>query len=248
MSDVPAPIATHRLRLEPLRVEDADEMAGVLADPALYVFTGGEPPSVETLRARYAIQVTGGPPSGDERWRNWVLRLREDGTAIGYVQATLTLGGTHADLGWVLGAPWQGAGYATEASNAVLHRLIDEGVRVVTAHVRADHAASAAVAQRIGLLATDDVEDGEQVWRLDIGAREAAKRRRTIRLNLAVGIALIGFALFEAVMARTGQLPRSADQLVRDLLLACAGAAMLGYGTLAWVRGRRAARPGGGPA
>jgi hypothetical protein len=106
------------------------------------------------------------------------------------------------------------------------------------------------VAQRIGLLATDDVEDGEQVWRLDIGAREAAKRRRTIRLNLAVGIALIGFALFEAVMARAGQLPRSGDQLVRDVLLAGAGVAMIGYGTLVWVRGRRAARaarPGGDP-
>ena len=41
-----APIATPRLRLVPLRVEDAEEMAAVLAAPSLYAFTGGEPPSV----------------------------------------------------------------------------------------------------------------------------------------------------------------------------------------------------------
>lgn len=246
MSDVPGAITTARLRLDPLRVEDADEMTGVLADPALYVFTGGEPPTLETLRHRYAAQVAGGPPVGDERWCNWIVRLREEGTAIGFIQATVTRVGTQADLGWVLGTAWQGQGYATEAANAALHRLIDDGVRVVSAHIRADHGASAAVARRIGLLATDDVEDGEQVWRLDIGAREAAKRRRTIRLNVAVGVSLIGFSLFELVMARTGQLPRSGDQLARDLLLAGAGAALLAYGVFTWLRGRRTRGADGG--
>jgi len=40
-----APIATGRLLLEPLWPAPAAELAPVLADPALYVFTGGGPPS-----------------------------------------------------------------------------------------------------------------------------------------------------------------------------------------------------------
>ena len=40
-----APVATPRLRLVPLRVADAEEMAMVLGAPSLYGFTGGEPPA-----------------------------------------------------------------------------------------------------------------------------------------------------------------------------------------------------------
>ena len=59
-----AQIATSRLRLVPLRVEDAEEMAAVLAAPSLYAFTGGEPPSAELLRDRYAAQVAGSRGGG----------------------------------------------------------------------------------------------------------------------------------------------------------------------------------------
>jgi RimJ/RimL family protein N-acetyltransferase len=234
-----ATIATPRLRLDPLRPEDAEELVGVLGDPALYVFTGGEPPTLDELRRRFEALAAGAPAGGDDAWRNWIVRLRDDGTAIGTVQATITRGGRQADLAWVLGTASQGSGFATEAANAMLHALLDEGVVVLTAHIREDHAASAGVARRLGLIPTGEFEDGEQVWRLDVGARDAAKRRRLIRLNVAVGVALIGFALFEVAMARTGRLPRSGDQLARDLLLAGAGVAMIGWAVLTWVRGRR---------
>ncbi len=35
----------------------------------------------------------------------------------------------------------------------------------ITAHVHPDHAASARVAELASLLATDEVDDGERVWR-----------------------------------------------------------------------------------
>lgn len=250
MSGAPtAPIETGRLRLDPLRVEDATEMAGVLADPSLYVFTGGEPRGVDTLRARYAAQVRG-PADATERWHNWILRLRADGSAVGYVQATVTGQGAGeppvADLAWVLGTASQGHGYATEAANAALQWLVADGVGVITAHVREDHAASAGVALRIGLVRTAEVEDGEVVWRLDAAARDAAARRKTMLLNLGAGAALLGFAAFELLMARTGNLPRSGEQLARDLLLGGAGVAMLAYGVLLFARSRRGrrSRPG----
>jgi hypothetical protein len=87
-------------------------MVQVLADPALYRFTGGEPPTLNGLRRQYTAQVAGSSPDGAERWRNWVVRLASrdrragPGPAIGFVQATVTRGGRSADIAWVIGVPW----------------------------------------------------------------------------------------------------------------------------------------------
>ena len=167
-----APIATPRLRLIPLRVEDAEQMAGVLDAPSLYAFTGGEAPSVDELRVRYAAQVAG-PPDADEAWRNWIVREASsgdagaEGAAVGYVQATVT--GDTADVAWVIGEPWQGRGYASEAAQAMVGWLGSHGIRTVTAHIHPDHDASAAVADRVGLQPTLTVEDGERLWRMHLG-------------------------------------------------------------------------------
>jgi RimJ/RimL family protein N-acetyltransferase len=158
-------IRTARLELAPLRPEDADEMVKVLADPALYVFTGDRPPSLAELQARYAAQTVGRSGDGTETWHNWIVRLRPDGVAIGYVQATIRRAESAADVAWLIGTPWQGRGFATEAARAMLHWLRRNGVGFVTAHVHSDHGASAAVAGRIGLEPTDELEDGERIWR-----------------------------------------------------------------------------------
>lgn len=141
-------------------------MVAVLADPALYTFTGGEPPGLEDLRRRYAAQVAGHSPDGAEQWHNWIVRRADGGDAIGFVQATVVDAGVAADIAWVIGAPWQGRGYATEAAQALVAWLREAGVAAITAHVHPDHGASARVAARAGLAATDEVEDGERVWRL----------------------------------------------------------------------------------
>jgi len=103
------PILTGRLDLLPLRAEDADEMADVLADPVLYAFTGGEPPTPPSLRARYERQVAGSHDPA-ERWYNWVIRLRDAGCLCGTVQATVTTGPAAGDavaeVAWVVGVPW----------------------------------------------------------------------------------------------------------------------------------------------
>jgi RimJ/RimL family protein N-acetyltransferase len=159
--------AAARLDLVPLRPEDADEMVDVLADPALYAFIGGEPPGLEGLRARYERQVVGRSADGTETWRNWIVRLRPGGEAIGYVQATITGAGKGrtADIAWVIGVPWQGRGYATEAARALVAALAADGVHTLSAHVHPDHAASSAVARAARLEPTDEIEDGERVWR-----------------------------------------------------------------------------------
>jgi RimJ/RimL family protein N-acetyltransferase len=146
-------------------VSDADEMVGVLTGSALYAFTGGAPPGLDELRARYARQVAGRSPDGREEWRNWVLRLEPGGQAVGYVQATISGEGQCAEIAWVTGLEWQGRGYATEAARALVAWLDSRGVRVIQAHIHPGHAASAAVARRAGLAPTGSIEDGEQLWR-----------------------------------------------------------------------------------
>jgi RimJ/RimL family protein N-acetyltransferase len=159
-------IATSRLVLRPLRVDDAEEMAVVLGDPALHEFTGGEPASLVELRTRYAIWVDGSG-SPDELWFNWVARRRADEIAVGTVQATV-MQPQHdamAMVAWTIGVPWQRQGYAVEAAIGLVEWLIDHGIHTVVANVHPDHHASAAVAARAGLRRTSEMSDGEVVWR-----------------------------------------------------------------------------------
>ncbi|MER5278384.1 GNAT family N-acetyltransferase [Streptomyces sp. NPDC002809] len=160
----PAPFSTALLDAVPLRVAHAEEMATVLADPALHTYTGGAPEDADTLRARYERQ-TAGSPDPDELWWNWVLRIRGEDCLAGYVQATVR--GAGAEIAWVTGTRWQGHGYAKEAARGLVAHLIGGGAaRTVIAHIHPGHAASAAVAGAAGLVPTGEWEDGEERWRL----------------------------------------------------------------------------------
>jgi RimJ/RimL family protein N-acetyltransferase len=159
-------IVTSRLLLRPLRIDDADEMVEVLADPALHQFTGGEPASIDELRARYTAW-TAGSGSPDELWLNWIVRRSADATAVGTVQATVMNPDVDATafVAWTIGVPCQRQGYASEAAVGLVQWLSGNGIESVVAHVHADHQASAAVAASAGLRQTSEVADGEVVWR-----------------------------------------------------------------------------------
>lgn len=154
------PISSGRLLLTPLDAADAAEMVNVLSDPDLYTFMGGEPPTLDQLEELYRHQSAGS--TGDlETWHNWILRL--DGRAIGYVQATVK--GEVADLAWVVGSLWQGFGYATEASEAMRNWLADQGIARFSAHIHPNHGASKAIAVKLGLQPTGQLDDeGEMIW------------------------------------------------------------------------------------
>lgn len=156
---IATPFHTARLAVLPLRVEHAVEMAKVLADPNLYAFTGGGPPTVESLENRYSGQLSG-PGRDDEHWLNWVVQY--DGQLVGYVQSTVT--GSTAEIAWVVGTDWQGRGYAKEAALGLVAWLDEQGVERIIAHVHPDHAASAAVTTAAGLTRTDELDDGEYLW------------------------------------------------------------------------------------
>ncbi|MFE6816557.1 GNAT family N-acetyltransferase [Streptomyces sp. NPDC057677] len=156
-------VRTSRLDLVPLAVAHAEEMAGVLADPALHAFIGGAPLSPPELRARYG-RLAAGSPDPATVWGNWVVRLRAEDRLTGTVQATVTEDGRVAEVAWVVGTEWQGRGIAREAAEGLVALLVEHGARTIVAHVHPDHAASAAVAAAAGLAPTDRTVDGEVRW------------------------------------------------------------------------------------
>ena len=163
-------IETARLVLEPLRIEHAEPMALVLADPQLHVFTGGVPDTAPQLRSRYA-RMLAGPSDPAVSWCNWVIRLRENQQLTGTVQATISPDADdalHAEIAWVIGTAWQGRGIATEAARTLVDWLARHPIHAVIAHIHPDHRASAAVATAAGLTPTAEVHDGEIRWHKNI--------------------------------------------------------------------------------
>jgi RimJ/RimL family protein N-acetyltransferase len=154
-------IETERLSLHPVRSDDAEDLFAILRDPVLGELTGDPPPeSVAAVRARIE-RWTLGPGSDDERWLNWLARM--DGRAVAHLQATVK--GSTAWLAWVVAVEVQRRGYATEAARGIMDRLASSGVDGFAATILEGHEASEGVARRLGLVLTDEIVDGERVWR-----------------------------------------------------------------------------------
>ncbi len=118
------------------------------------------------LQQRYRRQIVGRSPDGCQRWFNWVVRRREDGSAVGTVQATVAeeSGDLTAEVAWVVVTAYQGRGYAREAAKVMVAWLRRQGTGTVVAHVHPQHEASAAVARSLALVPTAIVVDGEVCW------------------------------------------------------------------------------------
>ena len=166
-----AKLRTARLVLEPMRVAHAPQMTAALADPALYEFTGGTPPTHADLTARYERLESGRSPDGSEAWLNWAIRDQGRDSLAGYVQATVraTAEGDEASIAWVVAADRQGEGLATEAASAMVAWLRDSDVKTIVAWAHPEHTASAAVARKLGMVPTSETADGEVRWILTAG-------------------------------------------------------------------------------
>ena len=115
-------ISTARLQLEPLTAAHADEMFGVLSDPAIYTFENAPPASLEWLRERYARLESRRSADGNEAWLNWIVRHADSAEPLGYVQATV-LEDRSALVAYEFASAHWGRGYAHEAVVAMLDEL-----------------------------------------------------------------------------------------------------------------------------
>jgi RimJ/RimL family protein N-acetyltransferase len=152
-------IGSERLVLAPLRGEDADRLAGLLAEPLLREWLAQD---VDGLRDRFEHWESGRSPGG-EAWLNWTVSLRTDDRALGWVQATVSNG--CAVIAYAILPGERGRGVATEAVRALTRWLYGQpGITAVEANIAPENSASQRVAANAGFAPTDRVRAGEVVW------------------------------------------------------------------------------------
>jgi RimJ/RimL family protein N-acetyltransferase len=147
--------------LTPLVRTDAEELVGLLDEPDLREWLRAH--DVDQLRARFAAWETRRSPDHDEQWLNWVVRERDQGRALGWVQATVRE--TRAEVAYALLPAERGAGMASAAVRALVGWLRGElGVTTVTAEIDDANAASVRVAVAAGFERTARRAGDEIVW------------------------------------------------------------------------------------
>lgn len=157
---------TPRLSLTPLKVEDAREMAEVLAHPEIYVYIDDEPLDEERLSRKYLTQ-TSHWDDANTKWRNWVVRLRSTQCAIGYIQATITA--DECILAWVINPEWQGNGYATEAAKEVIEETYKElSITLFTSGIDRLNGASRKVAEHLGMSVIQKNANADDHWGMQL--------------------------------------------------------------------------------
>jgi RimJ/RimL family protein N-acetyltransferase len=114
-------LLTPRLELVPVVADDAEELTDVFGDQRLYAFLASHPSTTEELRAQFArLAAARVVDKAGTAQRNWTVRRRSDGRAVGMLQAAFSDEGRAAEIAWAVGVPWQGQGIASEAAGAVV--------------------------------------------------------------------------------------------------------------------------------
>jgi RimJ/RimL family protein N-acetyltransferase len=158
----PAPSAvtltTERLRLRRLRVSDAPAMVCYLNDREVAREAADLHPDFDMAAARQRIDCDRGNWSGDREYMLAIERRLECdfiGCVCAMVQARHPGGRGEAELGYWIGRPFWGAGYASEAVSAAVG-LFCQHFRLarLTAVVFSDNPASARVLAKCGFRLT----------------------------------------------------------------------------------------------
>jgi RimJ/RimL family protein N-acetyltransferase len=154
--DIPT-LETARLRMRAFRVDDLDAYAPMCADPEVMRFLG-----------------TGVTLDRSEAWRSmagflghwalrgygmWALEEKETGTLVGRSGFLNPEGWPGFELGWTLGRPFWGKGFATEAARRALdYAFEDLGRKRVISLIRPANTPSMRVAERLGMVRAGEVE------------------------------------------------------------------------------------------
>ena len=122
------------------------------------------PHSEAALRERYRRLSSRRSPDGQELWLNWALVLPPASDAIGFVQATISVDGG-AEIGYVVGRPFQSRGFATEAVAAMLAFLTTRGVPHVAASVDTRNTPSVALLTKLAFIPTNADDPRNVRWK-----------------------------------------------------------------------------------
>jgi RimJ/RimL family protein N-acetyltransferase len=148
-------IETARLRLRQFRTEDVASLVAIYADPEMTRYLrDGRPFSDEDVRrALSRVEATW----QEHGFGTWAVTLRGgDDAAIGHCGLTVLPNSGEVEIGFHVGRPWWGAGYATEAASAVLIFAFGAlGLNEIVSVTHPENEASQAVMRRLGLIFRD---------------------------------------------------------------------------------------------
>jgi RimJ/RimL family protein N-acetyltransferase len=144
-------LATARLVLEALALEDARDLFAVRGDPEAMAFWDW--PADPNPEATVAVVAEMIREASDGHAKYWALRLRSDRTFVGLCDLSEVRPGDSADIGFMLVRRHWDQGLAQEAVMAVLEYAREIGLRSVYARVHDQNERSVRLLKRVGFVA-----------------------------------------------------------------------------------------------
>jgi len=141
-------LQTDRLILRAFRQEDFEAWAAIMGDGDVMTFLGGKPMARGDAWRSMAMTLGHWALRG---YGMWVVERKADGAVVGRVGMLNPEGWTGLEVGWTLGKPYWGQGYATEAAAAAMrYAFLTQPVDRIVSNIDAQNTASQAVALRLG--------------------------------------------------------------------------------------------------
>lgn len=165
-------VTTERLILRPFREDDAADLFELSRDPDVVRYVGDR--HVPTLQECWRAVAGWIGHWALRGYGQWAIEERSSGRFIGRAGIINPAEWPGPEVGYLLGKPWWGRGYATEAARAAMDWGFTEiGFDELISLIDPANTASIAVATRLGEALRDEVElFGHRVRRYAITRQE----------------------------------------------------------------------------
>ena len=171
-------LETERCFIRETVPEDADEFFGIYSAPGMTLYNDELAPELEMERQYIRDYI-------DKVYRFynfgvWTILKKDTDEVIGRAGFSYREGFEGPELGYVIGRPWQGQGYATEVCRALLKYGFEElGFDEVHAFVRPENEASMRLCRKLGMNCGEFREE-KGTEKQDVTNREG--RRETVEI------------------------------------------------------------------